>query len=228
MAELRVREVFDWLSGRGPSPPAWTVQNSTQVAPEASWHRIGGGNAKEVFRATLRGGEPVILKRLRADWSWNPMGTHESARELLYLSFLHGRVGVPLLLGAYVTRPWPAHGQLVWAVQDIRGFGIGRGSGHVDSPAVMSEEYRQLAASQPVDLALAILDCFRSFSEVGGFFLQDFTPRQFVTAVSKHNEHTVLFELVDGPAPCAPRISHSLAATQLRHRTLLVALATDL
>ena len=56
-----------------------------------------------------------------------------------------------------------------------------------------------LARSRPIPLARAILECFRTFSERGGFMSLDFGARQFAAASTPDGR--VLFQLIDGPLP---------------------------
>lgn len=62
----------------------------------------------------------------------------------------------------------------------------------------LDDTYLRMAHSRPLQLALAILECFRSFSEVGGFFMQDLYPDQFMVRME---DGQVKFVLVDGPTP---------------------------
>ena len=199
---LHLREVFDWLSGHRPPPTSWSVvRNETQLPPPASWHRIGGGDTKQVYRTELRGGVRVIVKRARSGLGWNPASS--SGVELLYLTFLRGHLGVPQLLGGYIA----PDGFLTWVVRDTGGSPIGSITSDSRFTVNSSDAYRELAASRPVELALAILSCFRSFSETGGFFLQDLTPRQFTVS---SDDRRVLFELVEGPGAYAGPVARLL------------------
>jgi len=102
------------------------------------------------------------------------------------------------------TRWWtdggapPAH----WVVRgesdldDLKktGLPIGTGSGRRDRPTRSTNpSWDAFVEAAPLDAARAIFRCFRSFAEIGGFFLSDFKPDQFT-----------FFEgalyLVDGPA----------------------------
>ena len=194
---LHLREVFEWLSGGHPPPSAWGVHNETQLPPPASWYRIDGGDTKQVYRTELRGGVRVIVKRTRSGLGWNPTS------ELLYLTFLRGHLGVPQLLGGYIA----SDGFLTWVVRDTGGSPIGSVTSDARFTVNSSDAYRELAASRPVELALAILSCFRSFSETGGFFLQDLTPRQFTVS---SDDRRVLFELVEGPGAYAGPVARLL------------------
>ena len=196
---LHLREVFDWLSGHRPPPSAWDVRNETQLPTPASWHRIGGGDTKQVYQTELRGGVRVVVKRTRS--AWNP--TSGTGVELLYLTFLRGHLGVPHLLGGYIARD----GLLTWVVRDTGGSPIGSVTSDARFTVHSSDAYRELASSRPVELALAILSCFRSFSETGGFFLQDLTPRQFTVS---SDDRRVLFELVEGPGAYAGPVARLL------------------
>ena len=77
-----------------------------------------------------------------------------------------------------------------------------------------------LVRTEPIDgptafaLAASLLDCFRSFAEIGGYFLDDISPHQFAV-----RDDTI--SLIDGPrllsnAPVASyllaeRVAHSIA-----------------
>ena len=198
-----LREVFEWLSGQRPLPPpsAWQLRNATQLPPPSAWRRVGGGDTKQVYRTELHGGVRVTVKRTRSRFGWDPASS--SGVELLYLTFLRGHLGVPQLLGGYIARD----GLLTWVVRDTGGSPIGNVTSDARFTVDSSEVFRELAASRPVELALAILNCFHSFSETGGFFLQDLTPRQFTVA---SDDRRVLFELVEGPDAYAGPVARLL------------------
>jgi hypothetical protein len=63
--------------------------------------------------------------------------------------------------------------------------------------AKMSSSYRLVAQTQPYELARAILRCFQSFSELGGYFLTDFAPQQFTLLTDTGKPPKVY--LVDAP-----------------------------
>ena len=196
-------DVLSWVLNAGQRQPSmhWRLRQSSQL-PSSTWHQLAHGATKDVFRAKF-GQEPVIVKRSKTEY--HP-SSHcgSSCRELLYLEYLRGFPGVPQLLGGFLLG-----NKITWVVKDVggsvagkRGYdaGIVQKANKLCRPdpcsILPSQLYLSLARSSPTKLALAILRCFRSVSEVGGFFLSDFGIGQFAVAVSHGN---ILFQLVDGP-----------------------------
>ena len=62
----------------------------------------------------------------------------------------------------------------------------------------MSPLYLELARTRPVELATAMLECFRSFAEWGGFLLYDFGAAQFTIALDPAG--AIRFEVADVPS----------------------------
>ena len=56
---------------------------------------------------------------------------------------------------------------------------------------------RDMARKRPLRLAKALLECFRSFSEEGGYFLDDLTWRQF--SIREEPGRPPIITIVDGP-----------------------------
>ncbi|KAH8099026.1 hypothetical protein JL720_2000 [Aureococcus anophagefferens] len=134
---------------------------------------------------------PVVVKALRKAGLF-AFGHRESDIayfELLYLEFLRGEAGIPVLYGGWTT---PSH--VVWVTSN-GGRPVAQGRGTRRVPAMFPAQYNQLARDAPLALAKAWFKCFRSFGERGGFVLTDFKPEQFTFDDRGH------ICLVDGPAP---------------------------
>lgn len=174
------------------APDAWVVRGPEDVS-DATWAPLANGTAKRVFSAPMGGTNRwgkawghrwVVLKQLAATGgSEDAKHFGEVKGELYFLELLRGRAGIPTLLGVFRRG-----GTVSYVVQDA-GQEL---MGHTRDGSRL--RYKQLAATRPLGLARALLRCFESFSEVGGFFLDDLTPHQF-TYVPRE---PVVF-LVDGP-----------------------------
>ena len=210
-----VQAAARWLAAKpATKPPAtWTIHHPKQVAAD-SYKRIAGasGLSKWVFSAaTTAHRVPVIVKiekvmHNKNNWfkqsaSPGTRWTSEFANEVLYLEHLRGQPGVPLLLGGWHNGSQRA---IVTANPHAAGV-IARGKGFEGDPTNLTKSYRTLADKRPLEMARAILGCFRTFSERGGFHSFDFTSRQFV--VAKKPDGGVTFDLVDGPMPIAGPIA---------------------
>lgn len=171
--------------------------------------RVYTGQKKKVFRASTRQGVPVVVKACK---NYNGMGLGD---ELEYLTALRGMDGVPKLLGG-----WHSKGISTWVVRDTGGSTLGRTlrSAPLDNPKA-AQVVAMLARTRPLALARAILACFHSFAELGGYFMYDFHPAQFTVAVLP--DGAVSFELIDAPAPIsgplAPESSSGLSRSRADH-----------
>jgi len=210
----RLQRVMDFLLGTSPPPQHWAIQNPSVFSAEAAaWKRIKGGAVKQVFftRARISGRWlPVVVKLCN-----NATLSHREGMmlEVLYLEYLRGHKGVPLLLGGYfdISR---IRSVVAVTAQLTDFFDV---SARLETDPKRhnagewrfrtSGQYQLLARSHPVELAIAILECFRSFSEIGGFFLSDFHPGQFVAA---HSQGQTSFVLVDGPRPLTGDVARIL------------------
>ena len=115
--------------------------------------------------------------------------------EMMYFEYMRGQRGVPLLYGG-----WFEDNQLFYVVQHA-GWPIGLGKGSAESPYVLGREYEAFARWSPLGAATALLRCFESFSQRGGYFLLDFKPEQFSITLPPPgaSETEVEIFLVDGP-----------------------------
>ena len=170
----------------------------------------------------------VIVKKSSDDGTHGEAALGELFNELIYLDYCRGRPGVPFFLGAFREAPRmctsiavgkkPGTGGVTQQQQPCDGsirirqlqpviYVVTRDSGgerlgkNFGASAVVSASYERLARERPLALTRAMLECFQTFSERGGFILRDFTPQQFVLAPL--GERGVSFELVDGPTPAA-------------------------
>ena len=176
-----------------PEPPKqWVVKGAASLEPRSSWTLLAHGLSKSVYHTRLRPphhsapGQPVVVKTCVGD----------GRRELLLLEYLQGLNGIPTLLGAW----FEADGGMWWAVTS-RGSAttIGITSGITSwgsrlTHPILHANYLAMAREHPSSLALALLDCFRSFAERGKLFLIDLHPLQFVAG---HSSQRPTFELID-------------------------------
>ena len=186
---------------------AWLASN-TSAAPPAHWAvtapsdvRAGSGfvlesGQKQVVASQLTGasGAQVVVKALRkaaGPFAFGDRASDIAYFELVYLEYLRGAQGVPLLHGGWETR---SH---VFWVTSHDGLPIATGKGTHAHPMYYLADYDRRATEEPLALAISWLRCFRSFGERGGFVLTDFKPEQF-TLDSRGR-----ISLVDGPAPNA-------------------------
>jgi len=192
----RLRLIDAWLTGRSAGPPAhWRVRSprdltddheilveSKQKEVNASWLAPATANATLV---------PVVVKALHkaGPFAFGHRESDIAYFELLYLEFLRGEAGIPVLYGGWTT---PSH--VVWVTWN-GGRPVAQGRGTRRVPAMFPAQYNQLARDAPLALAKAWFKCFRSFGERGGFVLTDFKPEQFTFDDRGH------IYLVDGPAP---------------------------
>ena len=158
-------------------PEWWRVHSQKDVSMDS--HSIGSGAQKRVMRCSLIA-SPETKVVLKTSLPVGPLQTHRSNVlggsmhiELLYLEFLRGLPGVPALYGAWFDES----GQLFYVVED-GGRPLGSGTGTVQDPAVLSSAFLEAARLTPISLVRGLFSLFMSFSEMGGFFLLDFTPKQ--------------------------------------------------
>ena len=119
----------------------------------------------------------------------------ELVSELVWLEYLRGQPGIPVLWGA-----WAMHGRkgLTYVVEhagEPMNFFIP--SENFQPERYADERYKAFVRSKPLATAKAFIECFHSFSQVGGFFLDDFVPHQFVYSAATRGVRRIA--LVDGP-----------------------------
>ena len=180
----RLKEAEGWLYAGAPPPSNWEVTSKRDLAPSSKWSDLSSGNSKRV-RATTYSAQPVVVKEARAKGHWNERNVRG---ELLWLEYLRGAPGIPRLYGAFFTD----NGTKVSVVAQRAGRPLARGKGTQQSRTMLLKEWKNWCQAQPVEALRALLMCFRSFAEVGGSFLTDFSPHQFTVG---RNE---VF-LIDGP-----------------------------
>ena len=196
-----------WLSN-GTAPATWSITREAQLE---HFQLLSEGTAKSVRAATFKR-RRVIVKSDRssahvhafrggkadaAAASVAAMHRSELRAELVYLEYLRGLPGVPDLLGG-----WVDGAGVTYVVEDA---GTPIHVVHHDSRMKDVNKYMMLARRRPLGVARAILDCFRSFSEIGGFFLDDFAPHQFAFSGAPGSPRPPRVYLVDGPKALAGR-----------------------
>ena len=183
--------------GRSFAPASWDGNLAAQLFADNqseaanNWTYLTHGGAKFAFRTNISGAASVIVKRL----SIGSTDPDAMWRELMYTEYLRGLPGIPSLLGAFFHSTHPdgdpkATLAEYFVFRDHGGETLGSGQGGAVS---LGATYMELARERPLALTRAMLLCFQSFSESGGFFQLDFTPRQFVVAPSGADE--VVFEV---------------------------------
>ena len=205
----RVQQVERWLYEDGPPPAAWDVATTRDLPPSRTWVELGGGKSKRV-RATLYAARPVVVKQALETRRRSPAhqalkeergrsrsgaaplkrveGHERNVRgELLWLEYLRGAPGIPRLYGGFLTE----NGTRVSMVVQRAGHTL-EVKGMRQARTASSSDWTAWCHAAPVEALRALLDCFRSFAEVGGSFLSDFSPRQFTV------EGDAVY-LVDGP-----------------------------
>lgn len=208
--EARVREVARWLDGAGAAAPSsWSVRSKYDLS--ARWEPLSAGEVKEVFAATYAdpdgtgGAEPdrVVVKTMTAPRKGTAKEVWKRDRqiraEIMYLSYLAGEPGVPRLYGGWRS---DNGSRLSYVVANAGGV-VAEGKGTRGQPYRARAPWATYVEESPLYAARALLRCFRSFSEVGGYFLEDYDPHQFAftpprSRKKKHRATGAVF-LVDGP-----------------------------
>ena len=198
-AEVRASQTYQWLEGQARQRPNWTVTSPEHVIIDVD-HKEEHGHMKSSRIGHIRGiDERVVVKSAlssapsKARWKVDA----EIKHEIIYLERLRGLWGVPTLHGVWREHEGNGSSTPAYAVQLV-GSRIGSGSGMAQDPFVPSLEYARAARERPYVLARAILRCFWSFAQEGGYFLTDFTPGQFTLANSSADGGLDMY-LVDGP-----------------------------
>ena len=177
-----------WLDGVDAHPAHWEVTSKHDLP--GRWKKLGAGNSKEVSAASYGAAKVVVKTKIASTrGAADALKRERDLRgELLYLEFLAGAPGIPKLYGGWLSDG----GQRVTYVVQNAGEVLGTGTGKVARPAKPTKYWSSLCRNEPLAATRALLECFRSFSELGGYFLDDFSPHQF-TVKSR------AVYLVDGP-----------------------------
>ncbi|KAH8096274.1 serine/threonine kinase [Aureococcus anophagefferens] len=177
-----VVEVDAWMHHRAPPPRRWDATDPAALG--AKWTKLSSGFYKEVHRATLGGDDVVVKRRKLYKADRNGRRRALSGEALYHEREVRGEV---LYLDTRVT----------YAV-DLAGSSLGDGDGDVGHRSRPSKAYAAWARRDPLACAAALLRCFESFAERGGFFLDDFAVKQFTV-----DERKGEIWLVDGPKALA-------------------------
>lgn len=179
----RLDRLHAFLSGvAGAAAPAtWKVTRAKDAAFE--WTFLVNGTAKEVSRTKVQGVR-LVRKLVRSSNVGDALAkgrSHhgvsnrelvenkhvvEAVAELYYMEYLRGLPGIPDLWGAWVD----SRG-LSYVVVDA-GPAV-YDDGARDRTRRLWDKYEDLAKYRPIAVARALLLCFLSFSEVGGYFSDD-------------------------------------------------------
>ncbi|KAH8081715.1 serine/threonine kinase [Aureococcus anophagefferens] len=168
-ALARVVAVDRWLDGDGPPPAHWEVASKRDLNPR--WKKLAGGNSKQVSKTSYGKAKVVVKTKIEHTKGSETLKRERILRaELLFLEYLAGSPGVPKLYGGWLG---DGGARVTYVVQDA-GEILGAGTGTVGRPAKPTAPWAAFARNAPVAALRALLECFRSFSEVGGYFLDDF------------------------------------------------------
>ena len=151
-------EATRWLMDGGAPPAHWVVHGESDL-DDLKHNSIGGGT-KEVGDARFRN-TSVVVKTMKQIVR-KRRGVGPIFAELSYLEYCRGGPGIPKLLGGYYEGD-----RAFWVVEKL-GSQIGK-----------NPSWNAFVEAAPLDAARAIFRCFRSFAEIGGFILNDFTEQQF-------------------------------------------------
>ena len=178
---------IEHLPARARPLEGWTISHRRDIQGNHI-RLVTRGNAKQVLRGGTYRNRSVIVKGSSANHTRDKLGDAVHL-ELVYLEALRGAPGVPELLGAW------REGEHVWyAVADGgRPIGMAGQPGKGTKATVLSDQFIELARHKPLELARALLRCFRSWASAG-FLLDDFKAQQF-TLDGRGDVY-----LVDGPS----------------------------
>ena len=183
-------EAARWLTDGGEPPAHWVVHAKLDLDFVLAAKTKLGGRTKKVVEARYRN-TSVVVKRTKEKLFKTKYGEGAVFAELLFLEYCRGGPGIPRLLGGYRE-----DGQAVLVVEHMGlpiGASLGSYKGRPKGHRVTNLKWVAFAEAAPLDAARAIFRCFRSFTEMGGFFLKDFASRQFTFSRGS-------LYLVDGPA----------------------------
>ena len=215
-ALARALRVDDWIrnatDGRAGAPPNhWRVTHpSGLAAAPAPFHFTANNTVKFVFATSIMINATARAVVVKSTKSLEKKYASGLRREALYLEYLRGQPGIPLLHGGYFVK-----GTLHLVVERC-----GRQIG--DDDHSLYRDYEALAASRPRAVARAWIELFRSVEGRGGFFLRDFKPSQFTCGADARGAPALW--LVDGPNPsvgplaAALRARHAPARMTTHHR----------
>ena len=174
------------LPARARPLEGWTVSRRRDI--QGRMRLVTSGNAKQVLTGGTYRNQSIIVKGSSANHTRDKLGDAVHL-ELVYLEAVRGAPGIPELLGAW------REGEHVWyAVADGgRPIGVAGQPGKGSKATVLSSEFIELARHKPLELARALLRCFRSWASAG-FLLDDFKAQQF-TLDGRGDVY-----LVDGPS----------------------------
>ena len=170
-------EAARWLTDGGEPPAHWVVHAKLDLDfVLAAKTKLGAGGAKKVVEARYRN-TSVVVKRTKEKIFKTKYGESAVFAELLFLEHCRGGPGIPRLLGGYRE-----DGQAVLVVEHMGlpiGGSLGSYKGRPKGHRVTNLKWVAFAEAAPLDAARAIFRCFRSLSEIGGFYIDDFHPGQF-------------------------------------------------
>ena len=170
-------EAARWLTDGGEPPAHWVVHAKLDLDfVLAAKTKLGTAGTKKVVEARYRN-TSVVVKRTKEWLIKTKYGESAVFAELLFLEYCRGGPGIPRLLGGYRE-----DGQAVLVVEHMGlpiGGSLGSYKGRPKGHRVTNLNWVAFAEAAPLDAARAIFRCFRSFAEIGGFILNDFTEQQF-------------------------------------------------
>ena len=204
----RAKAAAAWYEGEDNALPPARWRFASKPIFETKAHFLGSGSSKTVskMKIILDGVivDVVVKSGQRGKKRKSGPGFHnataamphiklfELERELLYLEYCSGLPGVPLLYGAYFENE-----RFHYIVQQAGKEPVGMNSGESYKPTHLNKHYAGMMRKHPLGVARAWVRVFRSFAGIGGFLLDDFTPRQFVYHLDARGAPEIF--LVDGP-----------------------------
>lgn len=206
-AETRAQVLCRWLhSGGRTQAPQWEVRSPSSVTIDRS--TMLRGELKVAYAAKLKKSGADVLVKTWHSWSNSRANrTVHVFHECALLERLRGLAGIPTLHGGWFSEDSSFH----YVVQHA-GRAVGSANTHREthtsigtaaSPTRLNPEYVRLASARPYTLARAILRCFQSFAEVGGYFLDDFNAKQFALDASAREPAIYVIDAPDALSDAA-------------------------
>jgi hypothetical protein len=198
--------------GNPQAPDWWIIHDVSQLSHNLTLMKRNLN--KEVHKSFITNKVDKSLQQVVVKRSVSNKMVEELHKEIIFLEYLRDAPGIPKLYGG-----WFDKNGLNCVVEFVEGDAIGEGQGLVTSPTQMSTKFKQAASSHPYRLAHALVACFHSFSQLGGYFKADLLPKDFIMTRNKKNEYTITMigtpEPLFGEIVAYYRSSYSSSTTSL-------------